>query len=94
MLGFIEDVLLAQLQRRCDHPDNMVAVDILEGCADGIQVKYCRRCGSVQTLWEPMPNGLPSRYSVIPHYWRRPDPHLWRDPIAWTMRIRHRLFGA
>jgi hypothetical protein len=54
----------------------MVAADILEGCADGIEVKYCRRCGSVKTDWAPMPGNSP--YSSLEHTWRRPDPNLWR----------------
>jgi hypothetical protein len=85
MIRYLEDAILARLQRRCDHPDNMVAVDILEGCADGIQVSYCRRCGSVQTLWQP--NAAGGRYTILDHCWRRPDPHLWRDRRAWFQRL-------
>lgn len=88
LIAYIEDCVLALLQKRCDHPGNMVAVDILEGCADGIQVKYCRRCGSIQTLWEPFHAGKPSRFASIPHYWRRPDPHLWRDPVSYRQAAR------
>lgn len=76
MIRYIEDQLLALLQRRCEHPGNMVAVDILEGCAAGLEVKYCRRCGSVKTDWAPMPGNSP--YSSLEHTWRRPDPNLWR----------------
>jgi NMD protein affecting ribosome stability and mRNA decay len=53
----------------------MVAADILEGCADGIQVKYCRRCGSIKTDW--MPQTLGGRFISLDHTWRRPDPFLW-----------------
>jgi hypothetical protein len=56
----------------------MIAADVLEGCAEGLQVKYCRRCGSIQTLWETMPVGKPSRYAFLEHTWRRPDPFLFR----------------
>lgn len=74
MIRYLEDQVLAFLQRRCDHPGNMVAVDILEGCADGIEVAYCRRCGSVKTDWKPGN----SPFAQIEHTWRRPDPNLWR----------------
>jgi hypothetical protein len=74
----VTDYLLAWLQRRCTHPGEMVAADVLEGCAEGLQVKYCRRCGSIQTLWEPTPAGQPSPYAAIEHTWRRPDPFLFR----------------
>lgn len=76
MIRYIEDQILSFLQRRCDHPGEMVAADILEGCAEGIEVKYCRRCGSVKTEWRPMPGNSP--YSQLEHWWRRPDPNLWR----------------
>jgi hypothetical protein len=74
VIRYLEDQVLAFLQRRCDHPGNMVAADILEGCADGIEVKYCRRCGSVKTDWKPGN----SPFAHIEHTWRRPDPNLWR----------------
>jgi hypothetical protein len=74
----LTDYFLAWLQRRCTHPGEMIAADVLEGCAEGLQVKYCRRCGSIQTLWEPMPVGKPSRYASLEHTWRRPDPFLFR----------------
>jgi hypothetical protein len=59
----IEDFALTYLQRRCQHPDRMVAVDILEGSGGDMQVRYCRRCGAVSPY-----NGE----------WRLPDPNLWR----------------
>lgn len=69
MIKRLESWLLSKLQRRCDHPDMMVAADILEGCADGIEVKYCRRCGAIATNWS---RGLERRAE-----WRLPDPFLW-----------------
>lgn len=76
LLRWISDQILSFLQRKCDHPGNMVAADILEGSVEGIAVKYCRRCGSIKTDWEP---GTPARgMIVLPHYWRLPDPNLWR----------------
>jgi hypothetical protein len=76
VIRWLEDQLLAIIQRRCQHPDEMVAADILEACAPGIQVRYCRRCGSVKTDWDPKPGRSP--FASIPHYWRSPDPNLWR----------------
>jgi hypothetical protein len=74
MIKFVEDYFLAKLQKRCAHPSEMVAADILEGCVDKLEVKYCRRCGSVKTDWTP--GGSP--FIALEHTWRRPDPHLWR----------------
>lgn len=88
-LQYIEDSILSLLQRRCVHPGHMVAVDILEGCADGIQMKYCRRCGAVKTLWQP--DSVVDRYVAS---WRRPDPHLWRDPVVWLAKLRRRFLGV
>jgi hypothetical protein len=74
----IEDWLLALLQRRCTHPEEMVAVDILEGMMDDWHVSYCRRCGAVRPEkdWRFIESHRP---------WRNPDPHLWRnfksDPV-------------
>lgn len=76
IIKYIEDCLLARLQKRCDHPGEMVAADILEGCVDRLEVKYCRRCGAVKTDWSP--HDPQHRYISLMHYWRRPDPHLWR----------------
>lgn len=70
LLRLIEDRLLGILQRRCEHPDEMIAADILEGCGGNIQVKFCRRCGSIKTDW--------SSKDSREHCWRRPDPNLWR----------------
>jgi NMD protein affecting ribosome stability and mRNA decay len=50
----------------------MVAVDILEGQSDDLQVRYCRRCGAVS----------PQKHWFITERngeWRLPDPHLWRS---------------
>ena len=76
---WVEDHLFAFLQRRCEHPGEMVAADILEGCADDVAVKYCRRCGSIKTDWTP---GGPARYITLEHTWRRPDPFLWIGSLA------------
>ncbi len=76
LLSWLQDQLLAALQRRCEHPGDMVAADLLEGCADGIEVRYCRRCGAVKTDWDPKPGR--SKFATLPHYWRTPDPNLWR----------------
>lgn len=67
-MKYIEDQILAWLQRRCMHPSEMVAVDILEGAGDDIEVGYCRRCGAVR---------LNYNHNLIQD-WRRPDPNLWR----------------
>ena len=91
MLRYLQDCLLARLQRGCSHEGHMVAADILEGCVDGLEVKYCRRCGGVQTDWQP---GNPERrFIALEHTMRRPDPHLWRDvPFGiarWLPRWAH-----
>lgn len=58
----LEARLLKYLQRRCDHPGDMVAADILEGCWYE-EVRYCRHCGAYKF----------SRNLD----WDRPDPTLW-----------------
>lgn len=85
-ITYIEDVLLARIQRRCEHPSPMVASDILEGCVYGIEIRYCRRCGAVKTVWSPPHGSRPS--------WRSPSPHLWRDPVAWRLALKRRLLAA
>lgn len=72
----IEDWLLAFLQQRCNHPGHFVAVDILEGSGDGIEVRYCNRCGAVKIDREPM--NFERRFTDPMIFWRRPDPNLWR----------------
>src|SRR5271166_1702649 len=52
----------------CAHEDVNIAADILEG-GEGIEVKYCRRCGAVR----------PAYHSE----WRRPRP-LWFPKGAQT----------
>ena len=71
MIKHFEDWLLGILQRRCSHPDVMVAVDILEGSVPDMHVSYCRRCGAVRPEpdWRFIESHLP---------WRMPDPHLWK----------------
>lgn len=71
MINRIEDWLLAFLQRRCVHPDVMVAMDILEGQSPDMHVSYCRRCGAVR----PEPDW---RFIECHLPWRMPDPNLWR----------------
>lgn len=75
MIEWLADWLLAYLQRRCEHPDAMVAVDVLEGCVPDLKVKVCRRCGAIKTEWTPTSY---SPFTTLDHYWRRPDPFLWR----------------
>jgi hypothetical protein len=65
----LEDSLLTYLQKRCAHPDNMVAADILEGGGHDVAVKYCRRCGAVKPVYTAS-KGVQS--------WRLPMPNLWR----------------
>lgn len=72
MIRYISDQILAWLQRRCEHPGQMVAVDILEGSGGDIQVPYCRRCGAVRIEGSGATR-VPSDYN-----WRTPDPNLWR----------------
>jgi hypothetical protein len=52
----------------------MVAADVLEGCVDGMQVKWCRLCGAIKVDWSPAGNG---KFITLEHTWRRPDPFLW-----------------
>lgn len=69
----VEDRLLQFLQRRCTHPDDMVAVDVLEGCADGRpEIRYCRRCGAIKPVWQSLGQTPPAEWE-----WRRPLPTLW-----------------
>jgi hypothetical protein len=72
MIRWIQDQLLAFLQKRCYHPGEMRAVDILEGSGGDIQVAYCRRCGAVR-IGGKGATRVPSDYN-----WRAPDPNLWR----------------
>lgn len=73
--GWLADQVLAFLQKRCKHPGSLVSVDILEGCVSDLQVTYCNRCGSVKTDWNPTGQ---SKFTILDHTWRRPDPNLWR----------------
>lgn len=73
---YIEDQILASIQRRCEHPPEMVLADLLEGGIPELSVKYCRRCGAVKTDWIL---GCANRAMIIlPHWWRQPDPNFWR----------------
>ena len=67
-MRWMEDQVLRFLQRRCQHPDRMVAVDILEGCGKGFEIGYCRRCGAVRI----------SQNDQLKQDWRLPEPNLWR----------------
>lgn len=77
MIKRIEDFLLRFIQKKCQHPDKMVASDILEGCANGIGVKYCRRCGAIKIDWRAETN-FDIKYAKLEHCWRTPDPYLWK----------------
>jgi hypothetical protein len=68
MITRLTDRLLAILQRRCPHPDNMCAIDILEGVGRDIEIGYCNRCGAVKIKYS---------HQLNPD-WRTPDPNLWR----------------
>lgn len=68
-MKYLQDWILVVIQRRCEHPSRMVAVDILEGCGRGATVGYCRRCGAVRVGFD----------NALTQDWRLPDPHLWRN---------------
>lgn len=74
---WLADQILAWLQKRCEHPGRMVAVDVLEGSVEGMQVSYCRRCGAIKTDWDPHVKST-GKFLGLEHWWRRPDPNLWR----------------
>lgn len=63
-------------QRRCDHPDESVAFDILEGGCDQ-HVSYCNLCGAAKIGYKG--------------YWRRADalyhPYLDRSDLFMRMII-------
>ena len=74
MKTWIQDQILRFFQKRCKHPGGFVAVDVLEGCREGIAVNWCRRCGAIKVDWHPGE----VQYAGIEHTWRRPDPNLFR----------------
>jgi len=74
MTRWIQDQLLSMLQKRCKHPGEMVAVDILEGCGD-YEIAYCNRCGSVSPNLASKPL---TTYGREHREWRMPSPNLWR----------------
>ena len=76
MLKWIEDQVLSFIQKRCEHPKEMIASDLLEGCLEDIAIKYCRRCGAVKTDWSPYCKD--HKFISLNHFWRTPDPNLWR----------------
>ena len=55
MVKYLQDWMFRFLQKRCRHPGEMVAADLLEGNVDHIQIRYCRRCGAVKVEWSPRP---------------------------------------
>ena len=73
MIRWISDQILSFLQRRCPHPGEMVAVDILEGSGD-YEIAYCRRCGAISPTLALAANPA----SRERREWRRPDRNLWR----------------
>jgi hypothetical protein len=87
MMRRLEDWLLWILQRRCSHPGKMVAADLLGGCHERLKVRYCRRCGAVKTEWDP--HGASGGEIVLPHWWRSPDPYLYKvrgSRLLWHRR--------
>jgi hypothetical protein len=70
-LRWLSDQLLFQIARRCQHPDNMVTADALEGSYGSMELKWCRRCGAIA-----LRNS--SLHPALPIHWRRTDPNLWR----------------
>ena len=40
MIRYLQDCVLDFLQRRCQHPGEMVAVDILEGCSKDYEERH------------------------------------------------------
>lgn len=74
MFRWLQDQILAALQRRCTHPGEMVTADALEGCADGRPaIRHCRRCGALKPIWAGIGQAAPAEWD-----WRTPDPNLWR----------------
>lgn len=72
MIRYLADQILAALQRRCDHPGEFVAVDLLEGCSSDTEIAYCRRCGAVNVGYKRVDGTLTKAG------WRLPDPNMWR----------------
>lgn len=68
MIRWIEDQILSFITKRCKHPGEMVAADILQGAGRGFHAEYCRRCGAVKLDW----------HCGVDPIWRLPDPNLWR----------------
>lgn len=69
MIAWLEDQLLRFLQRRCQHPGKFVIADCLEGDVQGLDVKWCRRCGAILYSWNSYSHGREFRY---------PDPNMYR----------------
>jgi hypothetical protein len=85
MLKRFEDWLLARLQKRCQHPDRLCSVDILEGDfeEEGLSIGYCNRCGAVKVRYCSTQSG---DWENTP--WRTPSPNLWRKSISEAVRAR------
>jgi hypothetical protein len=72
MIRYLADQILALIQKRCDHPGELIKVDMLEGSSMDTEVTYCGRCGAYQIGWK-RPDG-----SLTKKEWRHPNPNLWR----------------
>ena len=77
MIRWLADQLLRAIQQRCEHPEMMVAVDILEGMGEGpggtcLSVAYCRRCGGYRVRTTGWDKG------EIDYSFSMPDQNLWR----------------
>jgi len=44
------DKLVTFWQSRCNHNRNHVTSDILEGMAEELTIRWCRRCGAVRVI--------------------------------------------
>lgn len=77
MIRWIEDQILTFLQKRCKHPGEMVAADLLEGCGGDMYVSHCRRCGAVRPeRGDETPTQR--KFPRLSAAWRLPCPNLWR----------------
>ena len=77
LLAKIADRFVDWWMRRCRHDGGHVASDILEGGGGGIEIPYCRRCGSVGIRQDGRIQRCGDDESRA---WRRPRP-LWFGSI-------------
>jgi hypothetical protein len=70
---YLEDQILALLQRRCTHPLLMVDGDALNGLVPTATVTQCKRCGAIKVK---IVNGSMTHFSPD---WERPNPNIWRN---------------